>query len=461
MCHLQRETMRFSKAILKLLAQKRETPEDWINYYQNREFEDPSSKPQTEIVQEVANRLQSENLFPYVQWVLTHASVDKILLEDMDHIVNILKKFEMLKPTGKIEKDINRYPDFSSLLQSVGQFEDVDREQYYLPEGSEKGLSGDDYKKFNIQGYGIIQINTVEGATKLCRSTGWCVKDPRFSEAYLSQGPLYLILEGGYKYILVHFPSSQAKDVNDNPINYETTQKIKPIILELAKVSGESIIKDGDFMYLQSIDEAVDNSDNDYIQDVIKELPKDKRNLKLEKFMEEGNVTAETMIEYQSLFPNDDTSFNISFIEEAVVDTGSPSLFRKYALDVGPSDLLENKIKSDFSSGPKYMKHYDYVFISSYLTGLYRNIFKNHNLENIYLNLEITHADLADIIYFNTSMDMFNKDVFSGYNSYFKENAEVIEGKDFMILNYIKDFIEDLRNIAAKKKKNDRKDYEV
>lgn len=298
-------------------AAPKNSVQDWVNYYLNKwnqntglvpegfansmsfyHGEDGSQKVKDEggALTETVTTLFNEGLQKYVQWTVEHAGRDKLFPEDLDRTISFLRLFESLKPTGKINKDIQSYNNSSELESALRPYMgDVNREQYYLPEGREKQrLTSEDYKDLgNVKGYHVIEIITPEGAQELCRHTEWCVRDPRWSEGYLEEGPVFLVLEDRYKYVLIHFESEQAKDVNDNPISFEVGQKLLPVFEELAHVRAYPLdnVLTQDFSVFNDIEKVAAGDDPELVLDLINEISGRERIPELEQVLERHDAT--------------------------------------------------------------------------------------------------------------------------------------------------------------------------
>jgi hypothetical protein len=92
----------------------------------------------------------------------------------------------------------------------------------------------------------ILQLTTVEAATKAAQNTGWCACDAATARKYLEEGPLYLITSNERyqtrspnsdiwsspkdrteKVALCHFESHQVMDINDVPIHPDRKSSYK------------------------------------------------------------------------------------------------------------------------------------------------------------------------------------------------------------------------------------------
>ena len=60
----------------------------------------------------------------------------------------------------------------------------------------------------------------------------WCTNGEHHAKSYSSQGPLYFVDKNGYPYVLVHFESTQAKDLNDSEIGPDVAQEIAPLFAD-------------------------------------------------------------------------------------------------------------------------------------------------------------------------------------------------------------------------------------
>ncbi len=92
----------------------------------------------------------------------------------------------------------------------------------------------------------IEKTDETDGAAKIlseyARGTKWCVTDPEIGDDYLSDGPLYVIFNGGAKYALCHIETSQLMNTNDTPIKLETNayNALSPYIPNIGIFTDES-----------------------------------------------------------------------------------------------------------------------------------------------------------------------------------------------------------------------------
>ena len=111
-------------------------------------------------------------------------------------------------------RDINRFKDVRTLIQTVDGYADLIPKQQ-----RERELSQEGQREIYTSGrFTITEITTSEAAADLCRETTWCVKDPSFATQYLPRGPLYMFDSGGDPFLLVHPSSGQVADDQDQPL---------------------------------------------------------------------------------------------------------------------------------------------------------------------------------------------------------------------------------------------------
>ncbi len=75
--------------------------------------------------------------------------------------------------------------------------------------------------------YHLSRRKTADGG-----EPSWCTDTEHHAKSYSSQGPLYFIDKNGYPYVLLHFESSQAKDLSDAEIGPVVAKEIAPLFAD-------------------------------------------------------------------------------------------------------------------------------------------------------------------------------------------------------------------------------------
>lgn len=150
----------------------------------------------------------------FSQWILIRVSQGNIKLPDQAaEVKQALDQFAVVAAGGNFtgSKDLMTYKTFEQLKEVVGKAEvgNKTQEKQQTEEGQRVvGQSGP---------WTVIEITTPEAAAKLCRGKVWCVKDPEYSETYLEQGPLYLVLQNG-KSVLMYSVLDGFSDLNNTTV---------------------------------------------------------------------------------------------------------------------------------------------------------------------------------------------------------------------------------------------------
>lgn len=150
----------------------------------------------------------------YLTWLVKADSDNNFSEGEYPRVAELLAQYNKAKNKGGFpadKKDINRisFEQLDGLMQEFGN----------LQSQRELELSG--YKVVRDDAnWKIIEITSPSSASKLLQGKAWCVKDPKFSERYLAQGPLYWIedKDQGQEF-LIHPSSGEIKnEENDTPV---------------------------------------------------------------------------------------------------------------------------------------------------------------------------------------------------------------------------------------------------
>jgi len=186
----------------------------------------------------------------YAVWLANMATQQTVRPgEDDEKLTEVLEQFNKVKNLSGFHysKDIGQYKSYGDLVKAIGPFlgqqTEGEHQRAQETEGAHLVLDQHPYRAF--------RLDTPEAAAKLCRDTGWCVKDPKYYKNYAEQGPIYLVEKDGEKHVLVHYESNQFMDIYDNKIDPEH----KFEIVELLKpVTGKNQINDPALAYEYALD---------------------------------------------------------------------------------------------------------------------------------------------------------------------------------------------------------------
>lgn len=165
----------------------------------------------------------------YSEWLIRQLQAGNIRLpDDTDKLLANLTNFDKYK--SKLpERDIFKYSP-GSLAKALDQQLGLTKSQrkaarhgsMQLPPGSELVISDGDYD--------VVQITDWKAATLLCSGTEWCTANEWAAKRYLKDGPFYLVYHDNVRVALLHFPSSQFKDVNNQDLNIGLVEKFVQLL---------------------------------------------------------------------------------------------------------------------------------------------------------------------------------------------------------------------------------------
>jgi hypothetical protein len=170
----------------------------------------------------------------YVPWILKLVSRGILKFpEDGEKVKETLTQFHTLKnaPQFTGNKDINSYKTYGDLAEAVNQNKEVKTKGQLNRTAIEQGMQ----VIYEDPVYTIIKITTPQAAAKLCRDTKWCVKDPKFSKDYLSQGPLFMLERNDQPYVLFHFETKSIKDIYDRSITKDIADEIRFLLVKFTQ----------------------------------------------------------------------------------------------------------------------------------------------------------------------------------------------------------------------------------
>ena len=163
--------------------------------------------------------------------------------EDDQKLQNTLKQFDRLKRIPSFpHKDIMQFSNYGDLVQALEPY----LQQYSKRETGRIQETEGLVLLLNKPPYQVYRLDTAEAASKMCRDTEWCVKDPKWYNEYVGKGPLYLVIKDGEKFALVNYESGQFMNKYDNRVSPDT--KFKLINL-LAPITGKTKENDARLAY--------------------------------------------------------------------------------------------------------------------------------------------------------------------------------------------------------------------
>jgi len=152
----------------------------------------------------------------YSEWLIKRYKQQELPIYDLpqrQQIQQLLTKFDK-KKTRLANADINSYT-IASLKEALSgelgltksERKSARRGRLQVPPGAEVLHEDDDFY--------LVKITTPEAAMSLSSGTKWCTANETHAKSHLRKGPLYLIYENGQRAYLLHYPTSQLKDINN------------------------------------------------------------------------------------------------------------------------------------------------------------------------------------------------------------------------------------------------------
>lgn len=166
----------------------------------------------------------------YINWVFRELIKSRIRLpEDAPVVQQQLGTFEKSKPVlkrlGK-ELNIDKY-DKNQLWQTLGELggaTSVRQEKQAIKQEGAKEIYDDGE-------WLVMQMTKGEACSFYARGTKWCTSDPKTANAYLAEGPIYIIYHNKQIYAQFHIESEQFMDPQDVAIHPDKVpEKLKEII---------------------------------------------------------------------------------------------------------------------------------------------------------------------------------------------------------------------------------------
>jgi hypothetical protein len=156
----------------------------------------------------------------YLPWIARQVKTKKLRFpEDQQKVFDRLSQFHSLKKKEEFlgDRDINQYPDYGTLAQTLDQNLGVttkgEKVRALQTEGT-KLLNRLD-NPHTCETLALYEGTTPEASAKLFRHTEWCVKDPEHFDHY--DPPFHYIEKNGEPFKLLHRKDQQCMDVYDKP----------------------------------------------------------------------------------------------------------------------------------------------------------------------------------------------------------------------------------------------------
>jgi hypothetical protein len=196
-------------------------------------------------IRALADMDPTENKAVYLPWITKLASRGVIKYpEDTEKVKETLAQFEQQKvaPDFQGSKDINSYKTYGDLAKTIELNQGKTSKGLAKKISTEQGIEHI-YQDSNFM---IYKISTQEGASKLCRNTKWCIKDPKYGSFYLQKGPLFMIVKNNEPYVLMHFETGSIKDAYDKSIDKSIANEIRYLVEQFPqyKKIGETVETD-------------------------------------------------------------------------------------------------------------------------------------------------------------------------------------------------------------------------
>lgn len=177
-----------------------------------------------DVVEHLAAADPTGNQHKFLQWIVNIYLRGGFKLEDVNRIKNELAEFVRVR--AKLEKkDINQYKALPELYAALEPFKEVDvvsNRQADKSEGQRFFADGEAVMLVDTNNVKIIELKSKAASQYFGRGTRWCTaatEDCMF-DRYHSEGPLYVVIEGGQKYQF-HFETGSFMDAQDSPISEE------------------------------------------------------------------------------------------------------------------------------------------------------------------------------------------------------------------------------------------------
>jgi len=126
-------------------------------------------------------------------------------------VFDLAKKVKGFPPDKKDINSIKSFDDLEALANEVKDLEGVESKKKRLAREGQKVIHDE-------KGVKVIEITTVEAGAELCRGEEWCIKDPSYSEGYLSDGPVYLVMNGEEKILMASPAREEITDKHNQPL---------------------------------------------------------------------------------------------------------------------------------------------------------------------------------------------------------------------------------------------------
>ena len=161
----------------------------------------------------------------YTIWIAKMFAKDSVRLpEDINKLREDLILFDQVKAAlPPDQRDISSYPSHAALYRTIKSVVGA-RDQGRVNLEALPGVRELDFH-WIPEPWRIFEITDPDSAVRIAKPTNWCVRNIEEAQAYIlgglpdvpEGGPLYLFIYDGQYAFLLHFPTFQAKDPDDEP----------------------------------------------------------------------------------------------------------------------------------------------------------------------------------------------------------------------------------------------------
>lgn len=169
----------------------------------------------------------------HLPWIAARLADGSLRLpEDAEALTATLKQFDDLKRRKLLKgpkADLLRYTRLSEVQDAIDELMGAETKGERLRGAQTAGAS----IVYEQSPWKVIRISTPEAAAKLCRSSRWCVKDPKWAKMYLRGAPMFLVYRQDQPFALLHGNSGQAQTPDGKPISWSQSKALAPFIKRL------------------------------------------------------------------------------------------------------------------------------------------------------------------------------------------------------------------------------------
>jgi len=147
----------------------------------------------------------------YSRWILRQLVANDLRFpDDVEKVFNLLADLHRIKRRLPVERrDITHFDSYSELYDFVtASMPQAQSKMERVQVGANLLYADDTWE--------LIELTTVEAVVKASQNTGWCTCNTETAAAYL-RGPLYLVLKGGEKFMLMSEDNKEFMLVNNTP----------------------------------------------------------------------------------------------------------------------------------------------------------------------------------------------------------------------------------------------------